>query len=104
MAGVASLGVTTEPTNPSLFALVILVLAWAGAVCSFYGKRKYGNAFSWIVLIPTGLYALTAFTTIAPSIAKIEPLAVLFYLALRGGLGFVLATLASIQLRKRQDS
>lgn len=59
LAGPASLGLTTtDPTNPSGLALLMMLLAFGGAAYSFARKRKGALVCTWIFVVVTGLSAI----------------------------------------------
>lgn len=93
LAGPLSLGLTTmDPTNPSVFAAVVAILALAAAAHSFRQRRKNAVAYTGLFLLGTGSSALLVLMS---GVNQALPASEIVIVALiRGGLGFLLANAA----------
>lgn len=94
-AGLASLGITSTPDNPSLAALAVLAVAWVTAVVSLYGG--YSTAFVLALITLGGNFLAFILTLRHLPLMGTEPSALAAFsllLAFRGGAGIALGGVA----------
>lgn len=90
IAGPAALGLTTmDPSNPSLFNIIVMLLAWFGAAAAFTYRRKAARITAWVVLVVCDLFVIPVLGGHVVAFV------------IRGGVSMLLAGIAIACLSKR---
>lgn len=102
LAGAASLGLTTtDPTNPSVIALSVCIIALGGAASAFLKRYGFAVILTVIVLAACGFVALMSIDPVSRGFQQFTAAGFIVVMLIRGAAGFILSLCALLCLKKR---